>query len=52
MQTLLSQKQQTLSPFLSGSVESTLNFEHFQKKQATFIVDVSLKLHSLKNMIR
>ena len=29
---LLSQKQKTCSQFLSGFPKSTLNFEHFQKK--------------------
>ena len=31
IQILLSQKQQTLSHFLSGFLKFTLNFEHFQK---------------------
>ena len=32
IQILLSQKQKTFSPFLSSFLKSTLNFEHFQKK--------------------
>ena len=32
IQILLSQKQQTFSQFLSSFFKSTLNFEHFQKK--------------------
>ena len=33
MQIILSQKQQTFSPFISAFLKSTLNFEHFQKKR-------------------
>ena len=32
IQTLLSQKQKTISQFFSSFLKSTLNFEHFQKK--------------------
>ena len=32
IQILLSQKQKTFSQFLSSFFKSTLNFEHFQKK--------------------
>ena len=32
IQILLSQKEKTFSPFLSSFFKSTLNFEHFQKK--------------------
>ena len=32
IQILLSQKQKTLSQFFSAILKSTLNFEHFQKK--------------------
>ena len=32
IQTLLSQKQKTFSQFFSSFLKSTLNFEHFQKK--------------------
>ena len=32
IQILLSQKRKTFSQFFSGFVKSTLNFEHFQKK--------------------
>ena len=32
IQILLSQKQKTFSQFLSSFLKSTLNFEHFQKK--------------------
>ena len=32
IQTLLSQKQNVFSEFLLAFFESTLNFEHFQKK--------------------
>ena len=32
IQILLSQKRKTLSEFFSAFVKSTLNFEHFQKK--------------------
>ena len=32
IQPLLSQKRKTFSQFFSASLKSTLNFEHFQKK--------------------
>ena len=32
IQILLSEKRKTFSPFLSAFLKSTLNFEHFQKK--------------------
>ena len=32
IQILLSQKRKTFSPFFSAFLKSTLNFEHFQKK--------------------
>ena len=32
IQILLSQKPKTFSPFFSAFLKSTLNFEHFQKK--------------------
>ena len=32
IQILFSQKRKTFSPFLSAFLKSTLNFEHFQKK--------------------
>ena len=34
IQILLSQKRKTFSPFFSAFMKSTLNFEHFQKKDA------------------
>ena len=51
IQILLSQKQQTYSPFFSAFLKSTLIFPHFQKKM-TLITDVFSKLPSPKKVIR
>ena len=51
IQILLSQKQKTLSYFLSAFFKSTLNFEIFQKKM-TLIADVFPKLPSPKKVTR
>ena len=37
----LSQKQETFSEFLSGFLISSLNFEHFQKKDDSHRSDIS-----------
>ena len=47
----LSQKQKFFSEFFSSFLESSLNFEHFEKKIA-LIADVFRKLGTPKNMIR
>ena len=49
IQILLSQKQKTFSPFLSSFFKSTLNFQHFQKKddphsRGISVITVSEKL--------
>ena len=51
MQIILSQKQQTFSPFISAFLKSTLNFEHFQKKEMTLIDNILPKLRTPKNVI-
>ena len=51
IQILLSQKQETFSPFFSPFFKSTLNFEHFQKEM-TLMPDVYSKLPSPKKVIR
>ena len=51
IQILLSQKQKTFSEFFSPFFKSTLNFQHFQKKE-TLIADVFLKFPSLKKEMR
>ena len=52
IQILLSQKQQTFSPFLSVFLKSTLNFEHFEKKELTLIANILPKLQTPKKVIR
>ena len=52
IQILLCQKQQKFSPFVYAYLKSTLNFEHFQKKQMNLIADVSRKFRTPKNVIR
>ena len=47
----LSQKEKIFSQFFSAFSESTLNFEHFQKKM-TLIVYVFPKLPTTKNVLR
>ena len=37
----LSQKQETFSEFLFGFLKSSLNFEHFQKKDDSHSSDIS-----------
>ena len=37
----LSQKQQTCSQFFCGFFKSSLNFEHFQKKDSSHSSDIS-----------
>ena len=39
------------SQFLSAFLKFTLNFEHFQKKKMTVLVDVFPKLRSPKKVI-
>ena len=51
IQILLSQKQKTFSQFFSAFLKSTLNFEHFQKKD-TLIAELFPKLPSPKNVSR
>ena len=51
IQILLSQKQETFSEFFSPCLKSTLNFEHFRKKN-TLIADVFFKLKSPEKVIR
>ena len=48
----LSQKQKRFSQLLSPFLKSRLNFEHIQTKKLTLIANVSLKLHTSKNVIR
>ena len=47
----LSQKQKIFSEFFSAFLESTLNFEHFQKKMG-LIPYVFPKLTTMKNVLR
>ena len=47
----LSQKQETFSQFFCRFLESSLNFEHFQKKM-TLIGQIFPKLGTPKNMVR
>ena len=51
IQILLSQKQKTFSQFFSAFLKSTLNFEHFQKKDS-LIAELFPKLPSPKNVSR
>ena len=51
IQILLSQKQKTFSEFFSPFLKSTLNFEHFLKKN-TLIDDVFPKLRNPQKVIR
>ena len=54
MQTIqmhLSQKQKNFSRFFCTFLESTLNFQHFQKKM-TLIAYVFPKLRTLKDVVR
>ena len=51
IQILFSPKQNTFSDFLAAFLKSTLNFEHFQKKD-DLIEDVFPKLASPKKVIR
>ena len=51
IQILLSPKQNTFSDFLAAFLKSTLNFEHFLKKD-DLIEDVFSKLASPKKVIR
>ena len=37
----LSQKQETFSEFLCGFLKSSLNFEHFRKKDDSYSSDIS-----------
>ena len=37
----LSQKQETCSQFFCGFLKSSLNFEHFQKKDDSYSSDIS-----------
>ena len=48
---LLSKKQKTFSQFFSVFLKSTLNFEHFQKKD-TLIAELFPKLPSPKKVSR
>ena len=50
IQILLSQKQKTFSQFFSGFLNSTLNFEHFEKK-INLIADIFPRLPSTKIVI-
>ena len=51
IQMLLSQKQNIFSEFFAAFFESTLNFEHFQKKM-TLIAYVFPKLPTTKHVLR
>ena len=51
IQILLSQKQKTFSKFFSAFLRSTLNFEHFQKRD-TLIAELFPKLPSPKKVSR
>ena len=51
IQILLSKKQKTFSQFFSVFLKSTLNFEHFQKKD-TLIPELFPKLPSPKKVSR
>ena len=48
LQIFLSQKQKTFSQFLSQFLKSTLNFEHFQKKDDTHSRGISEITDSVK----
>ena len=48
----LSQKLKTFSAFFSSFLKSSLNYEHFQKKDDPRSCDVFPKLRTLKNMVR
>ena len=45
----LSQKQETCSQFFCGFFESSLNFEHFQKKDDSHRSDISEITYSEKH---
>ena len=58
IQILLSRKHQTFSPFLCSFLKSTLNFEHFQKKDdshsrciSEITVSKTLKIVVLANFL-
>ena len=48
----LSKKQKSFSWYSSGILKSSLNFELFQKKKKTLIVNVFLRLRTLKHVVR
>ena len=48
LQIFLSQKQKTFSQFFSQFLKSTLNFEHFQKKDDTHSRCISEIMNSVK----
>ena len=50
IQMQLSEKVQTFSQFFIALLESTLNFEHFEK-EISLIVQAFLKLLTLKDML-
>ena len=51
IQMQLSQKQETCSEFFCGLLKSSLNFEHFEKKDDSHSWCIS-KLHTHKNLVR
>ena len=52
IRTELSQKRKAFSEFFLAFPKSTLNFEHLQTKNMTFIADSFLKLRTPKNVVR
>ena len=52
IQMQVSRKQKKISEFFCAFLKSSLNFEHFRKKNMTIIADVFPQLRTPKNLVR